>query len=169
MSYTFASRENIYIFRMKSLTLMKSLTSLVNDDGALHLMKRRRPHFSCSPIFISSLAKRLHSFISPLGRLHFRRVTAMLQKTSLSTRAETAIIVVFIINILLLKTAVTVFKPLPLFSVKYYYTFFLFLPGTRQAQSPMEESASSITQRAIWLLSPVWGEVGSSCSFACAS
>ena len=87
-SHTAASRENIYIFRMKSLTLMKSLALLVNEDGALHLMKRRRPHFSCSPIFIPSLAKRLHSFISPLGRLHFRRVTAMLQKTSLSTRAE---------------------------------------------------------------------------------
>ena len=83
---------------MKSLTLMKSLTSLDNEDGALHLMKRRRPHFSCSPIFIPSLAKRLHSFISPLGRLHFRRVTAMLQKTSLWARAERQAVFLFLIH-----------------------------------------------------------------------
>ena len=62
---------------MKSLTLMKSLASLVNEDGASLLMKRRRPRFFCSPIFISSLAQllcsclRLHSFISPQGAFIF--------------------------------------------------------------------------------------------------
>ena len=43
-----------------------------------------------------------------------------------------------------------------------YFENYSFLPKTRQEQSPIEESASSITQRVIWLLSPIWGDFGSS-------
>ena len=43
---------------------MKTLAAFVNEDGAAHLMKRSRP-IPIAPIDIPSLAKRLHSFISP--------------------------------------------------------------------------------------------------------
>ena len=57
---------------------MKSLTR----------MKRRRPHFSHSLISISSLAKRLHFFISRQGRLHFRRVGSCFKNILMGTRRK---------------------------------------------------------------------------------
>ena len=59
---------------------MKSLTR----------MKRRRPHFSHSLISISSLAKRLHFFISRQGRLHFRRVGSCFKKHPYGHAPKTA-------------------------------------------------------------------------------